>query len=157
MDFWVEQLRRQTEAAVQTLAKVIEACPESAWTRRFGPTPFWHEAYHNLFWLVNFVGPPDHRFRRAPFGADIDPRLFVDAPPPVSRETMRAWLHEAARHVERTFAGLTDGQLTGPDGYDESDFDSVAARLLYALRHLQHHNGKLVTCLRLEGIDDWFW
>jgi hypothetical protein len=157
MDFWVGQLQREYGRALHTLAKVIDACPEPAWTRPFGPTVFWHEVYHNLFWLANFVGPANHRFRRTPFGADIDPRLFVDAPSAVARATIRGFLEQATRHVEQTFAALSDAQLTGPDGYDESDFDSVAQRLLYELRHLQHHNGKLITCLRIEGIDDWFW
>lgn len=157
MDFWTRELRRQYYSALGTLAQVIDACPDGVWARAFGPTVFWHEVYHNLFWAANFVGPSDHRFNPAPFGADIDPRLFVDPPETVDRTTIRGYLEQATRLVEQAFDALNDTELARPDEYDESDFDSTAQRLLYELRHLQHHNGKLIACLRIEGINDWFW
>jgi hypothetical protein len=157
-DTWTEELRLQYADSLATMGKVLDCCPAEVWTKRFGPVAFWHEAYHNLFWVNNFVGGADAKFSSQPFGVDIDPRLFVETPAAVlSQADAKCFFDDAVGHVERTFAGMTDEELAGPDAYDETDFRNVRHRLLYELRHLQHHSGKLIGYLRAEGVDEWFW
>jgi hypothetical protein len=52
---------------------------------------------------------------------------------------------------------LTLDQLNAADDYDETDFRTVTHRLMYGLRHVQHHVGKLTAYLNLEGIPLNHW
>ena len=60
-------------------------------------------------------------------------------------------------YVDEVFDVLTIDELNGPDDYDESTFRTVYHRLMYGLRHGQHHIGKLTAYLNLEGVqlDHW--
>lgn len=55
--------------------------------------------------------------------------------------------------------GVTDADLEQQDGYGEDapEFDVVLHRILYALRHGQHHVGKLASRLAASGgsLDVW--
>ena len=51
----------------------------------------------------------------------------------------------------------SDDVLGTSDTYDESDFRSVYHRLMYGLRHVQHHVGKLTAYLNLQSIQLHHW
>jgi len=157
MGIWVDELRHQYVDSLKTFDKVLAQCPAELWTQRKGSAAVWHEAYHNLFWLKNFVGRADHKFNPHPFGIDMDPRLFAQPSGMVSQDDAKEYLADAVQYVEQVFAELTDEELSGPDAFGESDFRNVYQRLLYELRHLQHHSAKLIAYLRLEGNEEWFW
>ncbi len=59
--------------------------------------------------------------------------------------------------VDEAFGSMTLDELRGPDGYDETEFDSVIHRLLYGLRHGQYHIGRLAAYLDQEGISFDAW
>jgi hypothetical protein len=44
-DYWQTVIGRQFAAAIQMLQSALEACPDA-----YG-TPFWHLAYHTLFYM----------------------------------------------------------------------------------------------------------
>ncbi|MFZ0427028.1 MAG: DinB family protein, partial [Acidobacteriota bacterium] len=48
--FWNEVLGRQYVTAIEMLRNAIAACPEEIWDDRTEGTPFWHIAYHALFY-----------------------------------------------------------------------------------------------------------
>ena len=153
----VEGLKHQYHSTLAMMTSLLEGCPEETWSKEFAGVPFWREAYHALFWIHTFLGTEDKRFHPHPFGQDIDPRLFT--PPNNTCERADALRHavRTAAYVDEVFDALTLDVLEGPDGFDESDFRSVYHRLMYGLRHGQHHVGKLTAYLNLEGIqlDHW--
>jgi hypothetical protein len=139
------------------LTRTIQGCPAETWTQAFAGVPFWREAYHALFWMHNFLGDRDKRFQFQPFGVDVDPRLFT--PPNNTCEQAEAleYAAQTGAAIDRVFDGLTLDALSADDRYDESDFRSVYHRLMYGLRHVQHHVGKLTAYLNLEGIQLQHW
>lgn len=157
MDLFVAELKQQYHNTLAMLTSTIEGCPQDIWTKDCAGVPFWREAYHALFWMHNFLGAQDKRFQFQPFGQDIDPRLF--APPNNGCEQAEAlgYAAQTAAYIDQVFDGMTSDVLNVGDSYDESDFRSVYHRLMYGLRHVQHHVGKLTAYLNLNGIqlDHW--
>ena len=157
MEPLVAELKHQHHSTLAMLQSVIEGCPEEAWAKEFAGVPFWREAYHALFWMHNFLGSKDKAFHYHPFGKDIDPRLFT---PPNNTCARAEALHYAAQtraYIDEVFDALTLDALNEADGYDETDFRTVYHRLMYSLRHVQHHVGKLTAYLNLEGIQLNHW
>ena len=157
MESLVAELRDQHRSTLAMLTSTIEGCPDEFWTREYAGVAFWREAYHALFWMHNFLGPKDKAFHPHPFGVDIDPRLFT---PPNNTCGRAEALEYAARneaYIDQVFGTLTIDELGGADGYDETSFRSVYHRLMYGLRHVQHHVGKLTAYLNLEGIQLHHW
>ena len=157
MEPLVAELKDQHTSTLAMLTCVIEGCPEDVWGKEFAGVPFWREAYHTLFWMHNFVGPKDKAFHFHPFGADIDPRLFT--PPNNTCERVQAleYAAQTRTHIDEVFDSMTLDELSGTDHYDETDFRSVYHRLMYGMRHVQHHVGKLTAYLNLEGawLNNW--
>jgi hypothetical protein len=153
----VDELSRQYHSTLAMLTSAIEGCPEERWSAEFAGAPFWREAYHALFWMHNFLGPKDKTFHFHPFGVDIDPRLF--APPNNTCERAEAleYAAQTETYINEVFGALTPDELGETDLYDETDFRSVYHRLMYGLRHAQHHIGKLTAYLNLEGVQLNHW
>jgi hypothetical protein len=151
------ELKHQYHSTLAMLTSTIGGCPEEIWQKEFASVPFWREAYHALFWMHNFLGDQDKRFQFQPFGVDIDPRLFT--PPNNTCEQAEAlgYAEQRAAYIDEVFETLTSDALGASDHYDESDFRSVYHRLMYGLRHVQHHAGKLTAYLNLQGIQLHHW
>ena len=60
---WQEMISRQFAAAIQMLRSAIEACPDTLWDNRFEGSPFWHLAYHALFFIDFYLSYADNRSR----------------------------------------------------------------------------------------------
>jgi hypothetical protein len=153
----VAELKHQHHSTLAMLQSAIEGCPDELWNKEYAGVAFWREAYHALFWMHNFLGRRDKAFQFQPFGVDIDPRLFT--PPNNVCDRAKA-LHYAAQtraYIDEAFDELTLEELDAADAYDETAFRSVYHRLMYGLRHVQHHVGKLTAYLNLEGIQLNHW
>ena len=157
MEPLVAELKRQHTSTLAMLTSVIEGCPEGVWGKDFAGVPFWREAYHALFWMHNFVGLKDKTFRFHPFGVDIDPRLFTPPNNICGPKEALEYAAQTGAYIDKVFAAMTLDELGGPDHYDETDFRSVYHRLMYGLRHVQHHVGKLTAYLNLKGIQLHHW
>jgi hypothetical protein len=107
--------------------------------------------------MHNFLGTQDKRFHFRPFGVDVDPRLFTPPNNTCERGKALEYATQTAAYIDDVFDALTLEALADADSYDESDFRSVYHRLMYGLRHVQHHAGKLTAYLNLEGIQLQHW
>jgi len=157
MNSLIEELKCQYQSNLAMMQSLLEDCPDELWTKAFAGVPFWREAYHALFWIYNFVGPKDKRFHFQPFGKDIDPRLFTLPNNTCEREEAIQYAAQTMVYIDQVFEAMTFDELNGPDEYDESEFRNVYHRLMYGLRHGQHHVGKLTAYLNLEGIQLNHW
>ena len=146
-------LHSQYIATTEMLAVAIEHCPDDFWNRVFGDeAPFWKEAYHMLHYFVKYA----HRTGDAvltPFGQMLDPTLVNKPQVSLSREDILSYVAQARDHIEKLFSELTPEQLTAEDTCAPLRFRSVFHRLVYGLRHGQHHAGKLTGYLFCNGID----
>jgi hypothetical protein len=159
--FVVDCLGQQYEAAFEMLKAAVEKCPDTLWGGGDSKPAYWHEAYHALFWCDNFVGNKDKRFERCPVGVDIDPRLFRDPGKALGKDELLDLLSASRGHVAQRLADMTDVDLAEEDHYGEGaevrEFDVVLQRILYGLRHGQHHVGKLACRLWANGVDLDVW
>jgi hypothetical protein len=157
MDQIVTELRTQFHCTLDMLQSRLEACTDEVWTQEFGGPPFWHEAYHTVFWVHTHLGTKDKLFDPRPFARDIDPTIFNPPINTCTRTEVLNFVETTRRYVDEVFSGMTNDHLAGPDNYDEQKFRSVFHRLMYGLRHGQHHVGKLAAYLDEAGIwvDDW--
>lgn len=157
MDPLIAELKHQYHSALAMYQCLLEGCSDEVWEREYAGVPFWREAYHALFWVHSFLGGRDKRFHFHPFGADIDPRLFTPPNNTCERAEALQYAAQTRAYVDEVFEALTLDELNGADHYDESEFRSVYHRLMYGLRHGQHHIGKLTAYLNLEGVQLNHW
>jgi hypothetical protein len=157
MESVVEELRQQYQFTLGMYRTVLEACTDEVWHKAFTGIPFWREAYHVIFWMYVYGGPVDSGFDPHPFGRDIDPRLLTLPNNTCEREEVLQYVARTRAYVDATFDALTpDGLAETKHGWGD-EFRTVYHRLMYGLRHGQHHIGRLTVYLELEGIEVDSW
>jgi hypothetical protein len=163
MDALVEELRQQYHFTLGMYESVLEASTDEIWDKVYATVPFcpflafWREAYHVIFWLYLYGGPPASGFDPHPFGRDIDPRLFTPPNNVCTREEALQYAARTRAYIDETFGALSLDELSEPDPGWGDEFRTVYHRLMYGLRHGQHHIGRLTVYLDLEGIEIDTW
>lgn len=162
---WPTMIGRQFAAAIQMLRLAIEACPEKLWDDRTEGSPFWHVAYHALFFADLYLSKDEKTFQPRGFHQDKAHFLpgdygdfggIVGTP---ERAFARQDLLEYADHClgkcEETFEALTEERVFERCGFWWYELN-VGEFLLNNLRHTQHHAGQLALLLRRRaaiGVD----
>jgi hypothetical protein len=166
-DYWPAAIGRQFAAAIQMLQRAIDACPDNLWDDRSVGTPFWHLAYHALFYADFYLSdsaeafhPPDFHAGSANFlpGDYQQYGGIVTTPPQAfTKAQLLAYADHCLRKSDATFKRLTSERALERCGFPWYEL-SVAEFLLNNLRHTQHHTGQLALLLRRHcdiGIE-WF-
>ncbi len=162
---WPEMVGRQMAASIQMARLAIEACPEELWDDRAEGSPFWHLAYHALFFTDLYLSKDDKSFRPAAFhegkahflpGDYQDFGGMVGTPEKAfSRDQLLAYADHCLEKCDHTFEALTDQRALERCGFWWYELN-LGEFLLNNLRHTQHHAGQLVLLLRRRadiGID----
>jgi len=135
-------------AAIESLEKAINECPDEHWGDLSHHTEFWYVAYHTIFWLdFYFSGSMKNFSPPAPFSlSEMDPSgLLPDRV--YTKEELLTYLNHGRNQFKKAVESLTD------EGADEKfSFGSVdlsfAELILYKIRHVQHHAAQLNLILR---------
>jgi hypothetical protein len=162
---WPTMISRQYAAAVQMLRLAVEACPEKLWDDRTEGSPFWHLAYHALFFADLYLSKDDKAFEPRSFHADKAQFLpgdyqefagIVGTPDEaLTREQLLEYADECLAKCRETFASLTEERALERCGFWWYELN-VGEFLLNSLRHTQHHAGQLAVLLRRRadiGVD----
>lgn len=154
---WQAVIGRQFAAAIQMLRAAVESCPEDLWDDRTEGTPFWHLAYHALyytdFYLSDDAGsfqPPEFHVDKAQLLPGDYEEYFGMVNTPKSGFTKPQLLDYAGhclRKCEQTFSKLTGDRALERCGFAWYELN-MGEFLLNNLRHTQHHTGQLVLLLR---------
>jgi hypothetical protein len=64
---WQTMISRQFAAAIQTIRLAIGACPDELWDDRANGSPFWHLAYHALFYIDFYLSDDERTFHAMDF------------------------------------------------------------------------------------------
>ena len=157
MDATIMELRDQQLSTLAMWESVVDACPEGLWSFPDGPSPFWREAYHSVFWQYNYFGGSGCRLELRPFGKDIDPRLFAPVSGSADKDEMRSFGKQTREHIRSVSERLSPEELAVVDEFEPGERTTTLHRMLYGLRHAQHHVGKLTQQLASNGIaiDNW--
>ena len=162
---WQATTGRQFAAAIQTIRSAVEVCPESLWDDRSEGTPFWHLAYHVLFFVDFYLSHDEKSFRPASFHVENAHFLpgdygefagVVTTPSEAFTKThLLAYADHCLDKCDETFASLTEERALERCGFWWYELN-VGEFLLNNLRHAQHHAGQLALLLRRRadlGID----
>jgi len=141
-------LWQQFGAAVDMLEGALRHCPDNLLSDRAKQPEFWYIAYHTLFYLDLYLSDAQEGFAPpSPFTlSEMDPAGPM--PPRVyTREELQAYLDHGRRKARAAIAALTDetARVSRKFGSIEGTF---LERLLYNMRHVQHHAAQLNLILR---------
>jgi hypothetical protein len=160
LDMVRQTYRRQYGAALAMLSDCITRCEETHWQALVGGVPFWHVAYHALFYAdlylslreSEFERRPDHQensqfFGRLPF----PPHTPVTIDRIYDRQTLLAYVAHCSAKVKPTLARETEATLAGESGFPWLPITRAELHI-YNIRHIQHHTGQLsATLVREQG------
>jgi hypothetical protein len=148
--------RNDYRAALQMTRRAIELCPEELWDQRTDEPPFWQQAYHTL-WAVDFyLSDSPETSRKASFVEGEATNLkHVPANAP-SHQQIQNYLEEVSRKCETVLDKLTPDQLEGDNTFPWTG-PTLAHRMIYNIRHAQHHVGRLNSILsrKADCAADW--
>jgi len=139
-NLWPTLIGRQVAAAIQMCGQAIEACPDELWDDRSRGTPFWHLAYHALYYTDLYSN-----FLAGDYGAYGG---IVGTPAEAyGRDQLADYARRILAKSEASFARLTDERALERCGFWWYELN-VGEFALVNLRHLQHHVGQLALLLR---------
>jgi hypothetical protein len=157
MDPLIAELKHQYHSTLAMYESLLEGCSDEIWDQEYAGVLFWREAYHALFWLHTFLGFSDKTFHPWPFGKDIDPQLYTPPNNACERAEALQYVAQTKAYIDEVLKVATLGALNETDLFEDGEFRTVYHRLLYGLRHGQHHIGKLTAYLNLEGVRLHHW
>ncbi len=163
---WQTMIERQFAAAIQMIRAAIDACPGPLWDDRADGSPFWHLAYHALFYADFYLSDHEKSFHPIHFHRDKAHFLPGDYGEYGGIVTTPEWAYgkdELLQYADHCLqkCGETFGRLSEERAQERCGFWwyrlNVGEFLLNSLRHTQHHAGQLSLLLRRRaGIGvDW--
>jgi hypothetical protein len=151
---WKKLIWRQFGAAIDMLENAVKTCPENLWGDRKQKPEFWYNAYHSIFWLDlylsdsadGFTPPPPYGLEELDPAGVLPPRVY-------SQSELLTYLDHCRTKCRALISSLTDEKNKQPfrgfEAYGDFWADmTVAERLLYTMRHVQHHAAQLNLALR---------
>lgn len=162
-DVYRTALETQFSAALKMLKQAIEDCPNDLWfDRQQYQNPFWHIAYHVLFYTHLYLSPNEAQFApweqaqehyhylgKVSWQPDYNPQQTT----PYNKEAILAYWAYCQQQVHVQLAVVDFSQ---PSGFDWIPFGKLELQL-YNLRHLQQHSGELSERLGANGQIEVQW
>lgn len=146
---WRAAVWGQLGAAIDSLERAIDACPDELWGDRGRNPEFWYVVYHTLFWLDFYTSGSEEGFAPpAPFTlSEMDPAGVL--PDRVyTKDEMRRYLEHGRGKARARIAAMTEERASGTRRLGSSNEGSELELLLYNMRHVQHHMAQLNLMLR---------
>ena len=148
---WTRIIRRQFDAAIETLENALRACPDALWSARLWNdhsqlpefSQFWYIAYHTLFWLDLYLSGSVEGFTPpTPFTLDeMDPAgLLPDRR--YAKEELLSYLDHGRQKCRMMIETLTDDKARQRCKFAWGEI-SYAELLLDNMRHVQEHAAQL--------------
>ncbi|MGH7680825.1 MAG: DinB family protein [Candidatus Eiseniibacteriota bacterium] len=143
-------VRSQFGAAVDMLENAVKHCPDALWGDRTKQPEYWYLVYHTLFWLDLYLSGSVEGFTPpAPYGLEeLDPAGVLPERP-YSKDQMLSYLDHCRTKYRSVIDSLTDERAAERLRFSWGEV-SFAERLLYNMRHVQHHAAQLNLILRQQ-------
>ncbi len=155
-------IRSQFAAALEMLKQAIIQCPASLWDERAYKNPFWHIAYHALFYTHLYLQPAEQDFQpwakhraeynfmgRLPWPPHAEPKIGE----PYTQQELLDYHALVCEQVEKQVAVLN---LDAASGFYWLPFGKLELQF-YSIRHLQQHTGELCERLGASGDVEIDW
>jgi hypothetical protein len=153
-------LNEQYGAAIEMLKQNLKACPKEVWDDRTDGPPFWHVAYHAM-WFLDWYLSDSKKARenfKSKFGGVSSHLEQLNKTPDIilTPHQLFDYLSEIKQKAKNRFENLASDELNRPSIFDWHG-NSVLSSILYNLRHLMLHIGALNLRLHRKGVklDNW--
>lgn len=147
----------QFGAAIDTLGKAIDHCPEEHWEDDTEYHQIWYMAFHTIFWLDYYLTLPPKEFTPpVPFTmSEMDPAGIIPDPA-YRKEQLKTYLAYCRKKTHSLIMNLTEeqGSHLCKTSRAEIPFEEM---LLYVMRHTQHHAAQINLLLRqkIDSAPGW--
>lgn len=148
-----ETIKSQYLASLEMLKHAIAKCPEALWYSPEYKNPFWHIAFHVLFYTHFYLQTSEEDF--VPWEKHKDDCVslgssegMLTTAEPYSIEEILAYLELCCEQVEEQVTSL---DLDAKSGFDWLPFNKLELQI-YNIRHIKQHTGEL--CERLGTIGE---
>jgi len=155
-----DAINEQYGAAIGMLEQNLIKCPDEVWDDRTSGPPFWHIAYH-VMWFLDWYLSDSKKARysfKSKFGDESSQLKDLNTAPGIklTRDQLLDYLSGITEKAKNRFENLTSDELIQPSVF-EWHGNSVFSSLLYNLRHLMLHVGALNLRLHEKGVklDNW--
>lgn len=139
--------RNDYRAILEMTRKAIELCPDDLWDKSLDDEPaFWQQVYHTVFYTDFYLSEAPDKFRAPTFNRDGMSNLEETPGDAPSKEQMLQYLEEAVERCEAALSKLTAKELEGENRFPWTG-PTLAHRLIYNIRHSQHHVGWMNSIL----------
>ena len=145
--------KNECHAIIEMLHKAVNLCSDDLWNKENEDFPFWQLAYHSAYYLDFYLGEgPKKHVERFDIKENLNERMdrFL------TKEQLKTYLIEIKKRCSRILEKLTTEKLEGKNSYFWTG-PTLAHRLIYNIRHSQHHIGQLNLILRQNGLDPAKW
>jgi len=139
-----ETIKSQFYASLEMLRNAIVKCPETLWTSSDYKTPFWHIAYHALFYTHLYLQPstddlvPWEKHKEA-YRSLRSSEEKAEMMEPFRKDEILAYHELCWQQVEEQMMCI---DLEAESGFDWIPFNKFELQI-YNIRHIQQHTGEL--------------
>lgn len=135
-------VKQQLGAALVTLRRVVEACPDDLWNREGDDPPFWRAAYHATYSADFYLRESEAAFEPRDYHDENLVDLDSTEGGPVTRQQVLDYIAWCEPYLVRTIDELPGEALAAPSPFWWLRM-SRAESLLFNMRHVQHHAAQL--------------
>ena len=143
---FIDVCKMNYEAVFKMIHECIKLCPDELWNVRTEEPPFWQQAYHTIFFTDFYLSETQESFKRPSFAGPKAPNLKEIVNEAPSRDQMLDYLNEVKDRCMSTLSSLSVEQLEGKNPFHWTG-PTPAHRLVYNIRHSQHHVGWMNSML----------
>ena len=143
-------------ALTQMLDETINLCPDDLWSNESLQPQYWQEVYHTIYYLDFYLGTDP---KQRPERFDCKENLGEKPETILSKQDLKSYLKETKIKCQIVLDNLTSKEIEEIQGKDSYWWTgtTLGHRLVYTIRHSQHHIGKLNNILRNNGIPAAKW
>ena len=145
--------KNEYRALIEMLHKAINLCSEDLWEKEMENPPFWQLVYHTIYYLDFYLGDsPKKHEERYEIKENLNERLKRS----LTKEQLKNYLVATKKKCNSVLEKLSVKELEGKNSYFWTG-PTLAHRLIYNIRHTQHHIGQLNLLLRQNENDASKW
>lgn len=148
-------LNEQYGAAIAMMEQNLKKCPKEVWDDRTEGPPFWHVAYHAIWFLDWYLS--DSKSTResfkSRFGKNDSHYESLKSTPEITLKLneLLDYLSDVKEKTRKRFENISLDELQQPSIFEWHGIN-VLSSLLYNLRHLMLHIGALNLRLHRKGV-----
>ncbi len=150
---FIEICRNEYHALIQMLQKEINLCSDDLWNKEIDEPPFWQQVYHTIYYLDFYLGDNS---KKRPERFTVKENLNEKMEETLSKQELLKYLADIEKKCDIVLENMTTKKLEGKNSYFWTG-PTLAHRLIYNIRHSQHHIGRLNSILRRHMGDASKW